>query len=107
MAGLGAPAQSVAAGGSHTCAVSDAGAVKCWGLNDLSQLGDSTDEEVRPAPLDVVGLGASARWVSAGGSHTCAVVAGGEVKCWGSNEYNELGGGTQESYALPVTVNLT
>ena len=39
-----------------------------------------------------------------GGLHTCAVVAGGEVRCWGYNGSGQLGDGTATSSATPVTV---
>lgn len=42
VSGLSANIVDVAIGASHACAATDAGAVKCWGLNALGQLGDST-----------------------------------------------------------------
>jgi alpha-tubulin suppressor-like RCC1 family protein len=97
---------------SHTCAVVAGGGVKCWG-NDLDgQLGDGTAGGESGTPTSVVGVtGATA--VAAGGSHSCAVVAAGAVKCWGESTQGQLGDGavcepTPESdkchSATPVTV---
>ena len=42
--------------------------------------------------------------VATGGSHSCAIVAGGRVKCWGANAYGQLGDGTTVSRTTPVGV---
>src|SRR3990170_4076216 len=78
----------LAAGGSHTCAITTPGALKCWG----SPVGDGTGE-LRPIPVDVVGLTSGVSAVAGGDDHTCAVVTG-AVKCWGFNYHGQLGNGT-------------
>ena len=42
--------------------------------------------------------------VAAGYMHTCAVVAPGEVCCWGYNKYGQLGTGDKESYRYPTFI---
>jgi alpha-tubulin suppressor-like RCC1 family protein len=83
--GLSSGVVAIAAGTHHTCAVTQGGAVKCWGINDNGQLGDNTGTE-RHVPTDVVGLSSGVAAVSAGNGATCAVVTGGGVSCWGNNE---------------------
>lgn len=93
----------LSAGRAHTCAVTNAGVVRCWGGNDSGQLGDGTTE-ASPTPVTVQGLDGPAVAVSAGGGHSCAVTANGEVWCWGSGESGELGDGrgfSEEAPALP------
>jgi alpha-tubulin suppressor-like RCC1 family protein len=83
---------SVASGRFHTCAVTTAGGVKCWGSNDGGQLGDGTFQD-NNEPRDVVGLGAGSgvTAITAGDYHTCALTNAGGVKCWGGNSFGQLG----------------
>ena len=48
--GLGSGVIAIAAGGSHTCALTTTGGVKCWGLNQNGQLGDNGASLIRFAP---------------------------------------------------------
>ncbi|MDD9967644.1 MAG: hypothetical protein OXR73_15525, partial [Myxococcales bacterium] len=90
-------------GSSHSCALLDDGSVKCWGENSAGQLGlgDRDNRGGEPnhmgAMLPIVDLAASATAIAAGGEHTCAVLQGGSVKCWGANYDGELGQGHTET----------
>ena len=87
---------SQSAGYRHTCAILDGGGVKCWGHGGSGQLGyDSTDDKGdapgEMAGLGTVNLGASAIAITAGPHHTCAILEGGGVKCWGRGTEGRLG----------------
>jgi len=87
---------------SFTCAQMAAGGLKCWGANNIGQLGDGTVVG-HSAPADVSGLGGGVSQVSAGGTsfaylllitveaHACVVTSTGGLKCWGSNRCGQLG----------------
>ncbi len=101
--GLPTPVAAVAAGEAHTCALTSRGGVKCWGYNVQGQLGDATLAD-RETPTDVVGLTEGVTAIAAGDYHTCAVVRGGDVACWGYNAGGQLGDGTTTSRSTPVAV---
>jgi alpha-tubulin suppressor-like RCC1 family protein len=98
---------AVAAGLGHTCALTRAGGVKCWGYNGHDELGtgqgDSLPFSVRP--MDVQGLSSGVTVISAGTRHSCAVTSAGGVKCWGANYSGALGDGTEGRHFAPVEVS--
>lgn len=90
---------SLVAGGFHTCALTNHGAVKCWGDNRYGQLGigDRENRGDEPNELTVrgsaVSLGKSSPAIAlaAGEFHTCALLEDGRIKCWGLNGIGQLG----------------
>ena len=101
--GLSTGVISIAAGSSHTCAVTTTGAAKCWGLNDNGQLG-SAGYATSHVPVDVERITSGAIAIRAGFAHTCALLIDHSVKCWGYNSYGQLGNGTYYTGFLPVDV---
>lgn len=103
VAGIGPGALDVSAGGDHSCAVTAAGGVACWGYNGHGQLGDGTTDDSL-VPVAVVGLAAPAAAVTAGDAFTCARLVDGRLQCWGSNSDGQLGDGTTTESWTPVDV---
>ncbi|WP_298625764.1 hypothetical protein [uncultured Legionella sp.] len=78
----------------HTCALSDTGTLKCWGINRYGQLGSVTNSETtnpNHTPLNVQTLSSGVVAITAGASHTCALLDNGSAQCWGLNRYGQLG----------------
>ena len=96
-------AVAVSAGFEHTCALLSSGDVECWGANRFGQLGDGSSID-RRGPVRVQGLHGAAVAISAGGRHTCAVLARSEVECWGADYSGQVGDGRLQDRAGPVRV---
>ena len=101
--GLTAGVAQISGGLYHTCAVTTAGGAKCWGNNGFGRLGDGTTTN-RTTPVDVVGLTSGVAQISASFRQTCVVTTAGGAKCWGANEYGQLGDGTTTNRNTPVDV---
>ena len=101
-------ASALTGGYNHTCALLSGGTVKCWGANYSGQLGNSsatTSTSLSSIPVGVSGLtGVTSLGIGNMGDHSCAVINGGTVQCWGDNTYGQLGNGTTTNAATPVTV---
>jgi len=97
------------AGANHTCTIvageSRRNQVRCWGDNSFLQCGESA---ARPTenPPSVEGT-VGAEQVTAGNSHSCALLAAGSVVCWGQNRRGQLGSSrfVGDQSAVAVTVN--
>ena len=103
--GLGSGVASIATGAYHTCALTVAGGVLCWGDNFYGQLGNGTASAGSSVPVQVAGLGSGIRALALGAQHTCALTTSGGVMCWGDNVDGQLGNGTTTASAMPVMVS--
>jgi len=101
--GLSSGITAIATGYAHSCALTTAGAVQCWGANAYGQLGDGTATQ-RLTPVAVTGLSSAVIAIVAGSFHTCALLSTGSVQCWGWNELGQLGDGTVVKRLSPVAV---
>ena len=96
-------ALSISCGQNHACAVTDYG-ILCWGNNGYSQLGNGNNV-TSYIPVNVTGIIEPVISVSAGGGFTCTAFAGGGVKCWGLNNYGQIGDETTVTRSIPTEVS--
>jgi len=90
-------------GTGHTCALDNNGSLWCWGFNDHGQVGNGSNQSVISTPTLVAGI-SNVIAIASGGSHTCALLSTGFVKCWGSNDWGQLGDGTTDEKWSPTAV---
>ena len=95
----------ISLGAEHSCAITDAGTVECWGDNSHGQLG-TNDVTSSTTPRLVAGI-TGALEIGAGTAHTCVLVHGGTVKCWGLNGSGQVGAASDDDQLVPVAVPLT
>ena len=101
----GSAVTSVVAGFTHTCALTTTGTLKCWGQNNLGQLGQGSNtawgKTPSTLPINVPAVkfpsGTTPSAVFVGNSRTCALLNNGALKCWGWNDRGQLGLGTISS----------
>jgi len=93
--------QSFNAGGDHTCLLATSGYLYCFGSNDRGQLGqghslnigNSANEMGEYLQITSLGIGRRVRVVTGGTEHTCVILDNYEVKCFGYNNFGQLGYG--------------
>ncbi len=118
LVGLGTGNKAIAGGWAHTCAIDSTDHLSCWGANLNGELGGdvavsqnspvlvcaATDNGAGDGCDAGVGLG-NVTAIAAGSNHTCAIISGGRVMCWGSDSQGQLGNpsiGTGSPLAVPV-----
>nr|WP_255216609.1 hypothetical protein [Pseudenhygromyxa sp. WMMC2535] len=109
---LPAAAKALAVGNNHTCVLLTGGEVMCWGRNISGELGlghtDNIGDGELPHDAGFVELGGSALMIAAGGRHTCALLENLDLRCWGYNEFGQLGLGHTDDVGddeLPADVD--
>ena len=101
--GLGSGVAAIAVGWFHACALTTSGGVKCWGADGAVGNGDVGPRD-GPAPVDVIGLTSGVNAIAIGGTHSCALLNAGTVKCWGWGASGELGEAAMVARRTPVDV---
>lgn len=103
--GAGRTAVAITAGEAHTCAILDTGAVRCWGFGgngrlgqgSIDSIGDDAGETPASVPPVALGAGRTARTITVGFSHSCALLDDGTLRCWGFGGSGRLGYGNENS----------
>jgi alpha-tubulin suppressor-like RCC1 family protein len=93
---------AVAAGLSHSLALSEDGSVWAWGSGGEGQLGDgrALDSSTPVQVSAVTGVIA----LAAGDTHSMALRGDGTVWAWGDNDSGQIGDGTDNDQAVPEQV---
>jgi alpha-tubulin suppressor-like RCC1 family protein len=90
------------------CAIVTSGEVDCWGYGPYGELGNGSSSN-SAVPVSVEGIGGvgtltGVASLTGGDESYCAVLTSGEVACWGYDPYGELGNGSSNNSAVPVSV---
>jgi alpha-tubulin suppressor-like RCC1 family protein len=97
-------ALAIHGGWENFCELLGSGKVGCWGYNANGELGNGSGATISSSPVAVTGI-TQAVGLSTGYSHSCAIVVGGGVRCWGSNLHGQLGNGSTTDSSTPVNVS--
>ena len=99
---VGGSVVQMSAGVGHTCVLLRGGAVRCWGgpmglgYGNFQKIGD--DEP--PGSGGDVNVGGPVTHVEVGRDHTCAIMVGGAVRCWGAGYAGQLGYGNTDDVGI-------
>ncbi len=99
--GTGRTAKAITSGYHHNCAILDNDSLKCWGTRSNGQLGyghtndlgDNSSEMGDNLTVVDLGTGRTAKAVTLGWRHSCAILDDDSLKCWGSGGDGQLGYG--------------
>jgi len=89
---------------SFNCALLVNGAVYCWGDDTYGQLGNGQTSTSTASPVAATVEQNFVYDIATSAGTTCAVLKTGVIQCWGSNNYGELGNGTNTSSAAATSV---
>jgi alpha-tubulin suppressor-like RCC1 family protein len=93
----------VVAGVHNTCGRLEDGTVRCWGRNDFGELGNGKADPGTSVPdTRIFGLKGVTRLTT--GDHACAFDGDGALRCWGRNDYGQLGFSSAGNSVLKPTV---
>ena len=96
----------VRVGGNHSCAISQANALFCWGKGNDGRLG-FTGSKVKNWPTPVaIAPTIAFKSVAPGAFGTCAISLENKLYCWGLNFDGQVGDGTRVSRDTPIAIDV-
>jgi alpha-tubulin suppressor-like RCC1 family protein len=106
----------VSLGNNHTCGITTLAQgqiLKCWGRNSTFELGlgvDPPNNSTDPIGAfenlpQIVDTGISYLWVATSNRTTCGITTSNKLKCWGDNNYGQIGDGTTTDKSSPVPID--
>lgn len=96
---------SLSCGGYHCCYILADSSLRCWGRNSDGQLGSgASSATVTPFTSASLIFASGIARVAVGAFHTCAVNSNGQLYCWGSNTFGQLGINNTLTQVSPVLV---
>ena len=102
---VGGKVVQLSLGTQHTCARLDSGKMRCWGHGDHGRLGNGTTNTLGDQPGELptpdIDVGGVVLQVGVGAEHSCALLAGGTMRCWGNGAYGRLGYGNTTTLLKP------
>jgi hypothetical protein len=110
---VGGAVLSTVGGNAHRCVILQGGGVRCWGSGLRGQLGYGSTANIGqqspPSAAPLVPIGEPAVQLTTGRDHSCALLSGGRIRCWGWNVFGQLGigntsnmGDDEPAQAAPV-----
>jgi alpha-tubulin suppressor-like RCC1 family protein len=89
----------------HTCALLSDGSVKCWGSGCCNGYGTGIGDNEVPASVGPLNIGTPPgiriQALALNGIYSCVMLSNGDVKCWGNNNFGQLGSGNTVSVSNP------
>jgi alpha-tubulin suppressor-like RCC1 family protein len=103
--------RSISAGQFHTCGITVAGKVYCWGSDTNGALGDGGGEAnaLSPSQLDTTVITGEKSFikVQSGRYFSCGITSDRATYCWGQNDLGQLGDGTINPAYSPSALDNT
>lgn len=92
----------------HTCGLLSTGPIQCWGGLGFGELGDGSSTANQTNPVNVNTI-SSAKDLSSGEDHSCAILESGDLYCWGKNDRGQVSGDgdvTMKTSPVQVPINV-
>ncbi|MAD24671.1 MAG: hypothetical protein CMO44_10925, partial [Verrucomicrobiales bacterium] len=97
---------SIDNGGRHSCSIDIDNSLYCWGWNGYGQVGDGTQTQRNTPTAVQMPSGKTAKQVSLGYGHVCAIMNDDSLYCWGHNMKGQIGDASNSNRNIPKAVQM-